>query len=366
MNVVLDSNIYASDYRMEGIPFRNLFDYLRKTSSSLVLFRIVQEEVAATYARELKSRYKEAVKSWDAYRHLVFPEQLAPLEEPDFLAQEKQLRGHLMKPLEGINVVYESHTSNISIDEVYLRGINRIRPANAKGEELRDVILWLSTLAHAKASNRAVAFISGDSGFWQENDVHPEIRGDVETHGVSVRLYRSIKDFVEANLPPSKSATAEWFSALLPLESVKTLIGEAVVKALQEHERPIFPFQALTIRAADFISSEFREGKIYEVASNVQFAEVVLAAEVLVNASTAQTDIWVTTTRPPEQPGSGLWLADLLMQYPPANKTLEAVYRCRGGANVSLRITNGVVSEAQVSSFEIEQIEKITEAETNA
>jgi hypothetical protein len=43
MDVILDSNAYPSDIRMESIKFKNLFDYLRRTQSSLVLPRLVRE-----------------------------------------------------------------------------------------------------------------------------------------------------------------------------------------------------------------------------------------------------------------------------------------------------------------------------------
>jgi hypothetical protein len=37
MDIILDSNVYLSDIRMESIRFKNLFDYLRRTRSLLVI-----------------------------------------------------------------------------------------------------------------------------------------------------------------------------------------------------------------------------------------------------------------------------------------------------------------------------------------
>ena len=49
MDVSLDSNIYLSDLRMEGIAFRSLLDYLRKTQSRIILPKVVLDEVIAKY-----------------------------------------------------------------------------------------------------------------------------------------------------------------------------------------------------------------------------------------------------------------------------------------------------------------------------
>ena len=44
MDVTLDANIYLSDPRMEGVAFKSLLDYLRKTQSTLIIPRLVRDE----------------------------------------------------------------------------------------------------------------------------------------------------------------------------------------------------------------------------------------------------------------------------------------------------------------------------------
>ena len=171
MNVILDSNVYVSDYRMENISFKNLFDYLKRTGDTLVLLRIVREEVVAHFARDLKKRGKEVAEAWRGYRALHFPDKFPEFTKPDIANQKKLLRDRLMKPSDAIVVTYHADTTRISIDDVFIRGIHRIPPANGNGEELRDVIVWLSTLDYAKTSNSSVAFITDDSGFWVNDDV---------------------------------------------------------------------------------------------------------------------------------------------------------------------------------------------------
>src|SRR6266566_8913458 len=172
MDVVLDSNAYVSNYRMENISFKNLFDYLEKTGSSLVLLRIVEEEVVAKFGRALKKRSKEAAEAWREYRPLHFPEQLPAFVKPDIEDQKEQLRAKLINPAAGVKLVHVADSSNMSIADVYMRGVLRMRPARDDGEELRDVIVWLGALDYANKSKRDVAFISDDSGFWLGDAVH--------------------------------------------------------------------------------------------------------------------------------------------------------------------------------------------------
>ena len=96
MDVILDANIYASDFRTEKIAFSNLFDYLRKTNSRLVLPRIIREEVVALYGRELKKRARETAEAWNSYRHLVLPTKPPAFEKPAIEHSRRELRRRLM------------------------------------------------------------------------------------------------------------------------------------------------------------------------------------------------------------------------------------------------------------------------------
>src|SRR5207249_10713138 len=140
MDVVLDSNAYVSNYRMENISFKNLFDYLEKTGSSLVLLRIVEEEVVAKFGRALKKRSKEAAEAWREYRPLHFPEQLPAFVKPDIEDQKEQLRAKLINPAAGVKLVHVADSRSMSIAEAYMRGILRMGPARDERDEPRDVL----------------------------------------------------------------------------------------------------------------------------------------------------------------------------------------------------------------------------------
>jgi hypothetical protein len=253
--IILDSNIYASDYRMKGLAFQALFDYMRKTASRLVLPRIIREEVVSDYGRRLKRESKAIAELWNRYRHLNLDRDPGKFRDPDVPYKMKTLRRMMMKPSEGVKPIYVSETENVSIDEVFMRGVGRVRPSNANGEELRDVIIWLWSLAYCKAANTSTAFKDG---------VHADIERDLHANNL-MSLYRSIDDFAKRHSPAPVEATLEWVSNNFHIQDVERQLIDRVGASLR---------LSGTVRNIALEKSEFAGGSVYEVAPGTQFAEL--------------------------------------------------------------------------------------------
>ena len=97
-------------------------------------------------------------------------------------AEVKAFQEKLLDPGLGFEVVVLEDYKNIALEEVVRRGVHRIRPANDNGEELRDVVIWLIALEHAKAKNSQVAFITDDGHFTGPGEnFHPDLLQDLTT-----------------------------------------------------------------------------------------------------------------------------------------------------------------------------------------
>jgi len=152
-----------------------------------VLFKLVQEEVLASYSREFEERVRA---KWEkTQRYIVAPEKF-PL--PNVAEQIEALNRILLHPSDRVDLRFEESYAGISVAEIVNRGIHRLPPANKSGEELRDVVLWLAVLEYAKREKREVAFITNDSGFWREEADEPlvQIAKDVKDAEVDVGLLR--------------------------------------------------------------------------------------------------------------------------------------------------------------------------------
>jgi predicted nucleic acid-binding protein len=238
MLVILDTNVFLTDLRLQSINFENLFSYLRRTQSKIILPQLVREELIATYKRSLEDAVYRVEAAWKPYSKLILSEDPPDFDPIDIKDEARQLRRRLRNPPKGINIETVLDMKGVSLTDVFLRGIHRIPPANQKGEELRDVILWLFAVQLAKERNETLAFISQDSGFWDSNEKDKpasQILQDVIDNKVQIRLYRSINAFIVENSLESEQVNEEWVLSVVGEKELSDRCGveHAVEKAFR-------------------------------------------------------------------------------------------------------------------------------------
>jgi hypothetical protein len=269
MHIILDSNIYAADYRMNGVAFQSLFEYLRRTESRLVLPRVIREEVVIDYGRRLKTGAKAFEEAYRKYHHLDLSSDVLNFRKPDGKYAMTRLRRKLMKPADGVAPIYFHEIKGEFLQEAFMRGIHRTRPANDNGEELRDVILWLWTIAYCDTANTDVVFVSGDGGFWAGDEIHPDIDRDAKTKNGRLHVYRSIQDFLKAHAPTPVEITEEWAQKHFEIQSIERELIDRAARELSRSTGDII--SALSIK-----EHKIKAGKLYEVSEDAQFAELEL------------------------------------------------------------------------------------------
>jgi len=181
--------------------FKNLFDYLRRTDSRLVISALVFEEVIAQYREVLKGSIAKGTSAWTEVSDLQFSA-TQELDFPNLDNESALLERKLKAPAKGIKAILHSDYSRVDIKEVIRRGIHRYRPASNSGEQLRDVILWLHALDYAKQKKRTVAFISNDTLFSnRKEESGPKVRQQhvkesAEEHSDTFTLHPQLKEEV--------------------------------------------------------------------------------------------------------------------------------------------------------------------------
>jgi len=270
MHIVLDANIYAADYKLSGVAFTTLFDYIRRTESTLILPRIIREEVVVGFGRRLKREWKSFSEAHRKYALMDVDNKLLKLNKPDIRQSMIRVRRKLMKPSEEVVPIYVADTTGVNIDEVFLRGVHRWRPANDEGEELRDVVIWLWVLAYTKSAAENVAFVSQDRGFWNGDSAHPNITNDI-ARDVPARLsiYKTIDDFVKKHAPAPTTITPEWFEQHFAVADFAEVLPAATGELSNKLAGPV---RDVTVDQLNFVS-----GFLYEVAPDVQFVELSLS-----------------------------------------------------------------------------------------
>lgn len=260
MDVVLDSNAYSSDYGMRSARFLALYSFLKKTAGRLILFKLVHDEVLANYKRDFDEKVRPR---WDKMRAYAVEE--STFRFPDFESQLKAVRTRLSSP-EGIETLFVDKYDGINIEEVVRRGIERVPPASSRGEELRDVVLWLAIIAHAKGQKEEIAFVTADSGFWAEDTDEPrgQILKDISEAAVAVRLYRSLDAFLAQNVLPEKKLSSDRALAIFTSAN----IGDFIISKVVATE-----FPNSTILSSSIAKTDFEGGSLYEVGGDSEFVE---------------------------------------------------------------------------------------------
>jgi len=237
MHIILDANIYAADYRMQGVSFQALFEYMRRTNSKIVLPHAIREEVVADYGRRLKSESKEFGQIWNRYRHLDLGGDPGVFKKPNITYEMKVLRQKLMKPMEGVTPLYVPELKGTFIEQAFMRGVTRTRPANGDGEELRDVIIWLWALEYCASASAEVAFISADSGFWEGDHIHPQVQKDTQSKNGRIAIYRSIPDFLQQHAPAPVTATQQWVEQNFQVQAIEAQLIDRAWRELSAQFR---------------------------------------------------------------------------------------------------------------------------------
>jgi len=269
MDVILDTNILYSLLREHGSEFAesdrfvDLTTYLRRTDSRLIIPHVVMEEFLARYADFISEWFKKTQDAWHSYNRALVSPHAFPLEL-HIDKELKKIKERLLNPAAGVHVAVFEDYKCAPTEEVVMRGIQRIRPASDKGEELRDVVIWLMTLECAR--NAPVCFIGFDGKFSEKDGLHSHLKRDLETRKVQVNFYRSIPEFIKGNALQAQSLAAAELAILISDEEIQEVVRKFVTgKSFNNKE----------IVAAEIGTPEFIDANQYSITADKNYIEAV-------------------------------------------------------------------------------------------
>jgi hypothetical protein len=197
--VLLDSNIYCGDWFLRGAPFRYLCHFLNNEGHTLLVPRVVLDEVANVRARRFSEEAAVAGKAIAALHRLNGDDTKAASTLP--VAKEYELLSLLKESIEGV-VVLEYNT--LPHDEIFRRALKAQRPFREGEKGYRDTLIWMSLLAFLRKQTHPeeVAFITTNKNdfFSQSEDAefHPDLREDLA--GANVSPFKSLAAFVDRHV----------------------------------------------------------------------------------------------------------------------------------------------------------------------
>ena len=198
MQVALDTNIILSSPKMDNDLFKALYHYLELTNSTLKMSTIVQDETKEGYKRELKKRIKILQKEkndLDTYIISSLPPISISLEDEVNLIMD-----NIASKFSQFSDDYVYDYSFDMCKEGVRRAIERIKPCSEGKEEIRDTLIWLSTIEQAKKSGEnAIIFISKNTKEFSDGkgNLHPDLKRDAEQNNIVVHYYDSLFKFIK-------------------------------------------------------------------------------------------------------------------------------------------------------------------------
>jgi hypothetical protein len=277
MRIILDTNVIQEDFLMRSGRFEILFDYSAKTQSTFVLPRIVHDELAENYRRELQNRLNKAIRAKEQLNGILLQPDLRRIE----LDPAAEARDYLTYVLRRLRVregeIHEYGTDYLR--DVLERAIQRRRPCTDRGEEIRDAVLWQSVLEIAQATQERVAFISKNTDQFTADRIalHPDLAAEAATHGIEIEYFASLEEFAKRHATRIAFITKEWLEARIDPDLVYDAVFDKAVETAAEiaHRRAGIAEEVLGSYSNAGGGVELDEFFVYEMSSGEHRVEAV-------------------------------------------------------------------------------------------
>jgi PIN domain-containing protein len=283
MIFVLDTNIIQEDFLTQSGKFEILLDYLHKTKSKIVLPKIVYDELAANYEREISKRFNQFLRAKGALASIMVNPKLSDTTlsiSDEITAYLKHVKCRLGIKDEEIFDYKESY-----LHDVLGRAIQRRPPCTDRGEEIRDAVLWHCILDIAQeAKDKTVMFISRNTKQFActTEALHPELIEEATRKGIIVRYFTSLDSFAKQQASQIDFITKEWLLEALDINDVLVAAEDLIqsltkVKLSQSLSEEEYPTGYINIRR---VSLDVNEFYVYEMSDGSLRIEVLYKGEV--------------------------------------------------------------------------------------
>jgi predicted nucleic acid-binding protein len=220
VRIVLDTNVIQEDFLMRSGRFAVLFDYAKKSESKFSLIQVVLDELVANYRRELQARLAKWVRA-KAQIHGMLPETRDVRIEIDVPTAADEYRRYVLTHL-GLATEDVIPHRNDHLPHLISRAIERRRPCTDRGEEIRDALLWESTLDLAAGADSVVALISRNTDQFSadKQSLHPDLVAEAAARGARIQYYPSLEEFARRHATPIAFITKEWLEAHIKADAI--------------------------------------------------------------------------------------------------------------------------------------------------
>jgi hypothetical protein len=211
MKVFLDTNIFYNDWFVKSANFKYLFHFLNNEGGSLIISKIVLQEVENIRRRHIDLCISEIDKQFSKLKKLHGKSMI--YDKHKFDDDEYKLLPLLESKLDYIEVI---NCDGISHDEVVERALTNKKPFRDGEKGYRDTLIWISFLNHIsqrKFNDNDIVFITNNkSDFFNVRNknvkFHEDLESDLKERKVKskINIYTSLFDFVKSTVDTNEHA----------------------------------------------------------------------------------------------------------------------------------------------------------------
>lgn len=223
MDIILDSNIYRSDFLLRSSDFDILLDYLRRTDSSIYFPQIVLDEIKELHKRSLRERTINARKAYNNLKLILTDE--SKIISPPLLDEntESELYIEFLKTKLKVSDKQILPPKDSYFAEVTNRAIRREKPCGEDGQGFRDTIIWLTLKDFCvKSKEQQITFISNndkDFANADKTELHDSLLKECDSLEIKINYFKSIRDFIEKQSTKIDFITEDWLWTNFDIES---------------------------------------------------------------------------------------------------------------------------------------------------
>lgn len=162
MLIVLDSNIFVNDFRMNGSAFAVLFETLSSLRAKLLIPEIIVDEVMNKYREMLSSTVQQLNKTDVLFYKMTGRQLVQRLSEDDVDQLVSDYKKYFTQKTNQIKAKIEPYP-RVSHEDIVKRCLQRRKPFKSDGNGYRDALIWETILNAARKYGTAIVFITDNA-----------------------------------------------------------------------------------------------------------------------------------------------------------------------------------------------------------
>lgn len=229
MDIILDSNIYRSDFLLRSSEVDVLVDYLGRTDS---FPQIILDEIRELHKRAIKERISTVNKAVNNLKLVLTDESKVTFQQPlDETAESDRYIDYVKKKFKITERQIIPPKENY-LAEVTRRAVQREKPCGEDGQGFRDTIIWLTIKDFCvKSKEKQITFISNNDKDFANTDkteLHNTLKQECDSLGIRINYFKSIRDFIEKHSVKIDFITEDWLWNTLDIVSFNDSVIDSI------------------------------------------------------------------------------------------------------------------------------------------